>query len=112
MGKSVQIIQQGALVERPYQDRNGQQQVFASMGFTLTDGVDTFYAEMQGDLARSFRDIHPDPSLLHRVQTQMSIRHHPRRPLRQHCPRLQQRNGHQAQPVSGRLCGHRGRFRR
>ena len=42
MEKSVQIIQQGALVERPYQDRNGQQQVFASMGFTLTDGVDTF----------------------------------------------------------------------
>ena len=74
MEKSVQIIQQGALVERPYQDRNGLQQVFASMGWTLTDGVDTFYAEMQGDLARSFRDIHPDPSLLHRVQTQMSIR--------------------------------------
>ena len=72
--KSVQIIQQGALVERPYQDRNGQQQVFASMGWTLTDGIDTFYAEMQGDLARSFRDVHPDPSLLHRVQTQMSIR--------------------------------------
>ena len=74
MEKSVQIIQQGALVERPYQDRNGQQQVFASMGWTLTDGIDTFYAEMQGDLARSYRDVHPDPSLLHRVQTQMSIR--------------------------------------
>ena len=46
MEKSVQIIQQGALVERPYQDRNGQQQVFASMGWTLTDGIDTFYAEL------------------------------------------------------------------
>lgn len=74
MEKTVQIIQQGALVERPYRDCNGQQQVFASMGFTLTDGVDTFYAEMQGDLARSYRDIHPDTSLLHRAQMQMSIR--------------------------------------
>lgn len=74
MEKTVQIIQQGALVERPYQDRNGQTQMFSSMGFTLTDGVDTFYAEMQGDLARSYRDVHPDTSLLHRVQTQMSIR--------------------------------------
>ena len=74
MEKTVQIIQQGALVERPYRDCNGQQQVFASMGFTLTDGVDTFYAEMQGDLARSYRDIHPDTSLLHRVQMQMSFR--------------------------------------
>ena len=74
MEKTVQIIQQGTLMERPYRDCNGQQQVFASMGFTLTDGVDTFYAEMQGDLARSYRDIHPDTSLYHRVQTQMSIR--------------------------------------
>lgn len=74
MEKSVQIIQQGALVERPYQDRNGQQQVFASMGFTLTDGIDTFYAEMQGDLARSFRDVKLDKSLLHKVQVQMGIR--------------------------------------
>ena len=74
MEKSVKIIQQGALVERPYQDRNGQQQVFASMGFILTDGVDTFYAEMQGDLARSFRDVRPEQSLMHRVQVQMGIR--------------------------------------
>ena len=74
MEKSVKIIQQGALVERPYQDRNGQQQVFASMGFTLSDGVDMFYAEMQGDLARSYRDVLFDVSTLHRVQTQMSVR--------------------------------------
>lgn len=74
MEKTVQIIQQGALTERPYQDRNGQQQVFATMGWTLTDGIDTFYAEMQGDLARSYRDSYPDPSIWHRVQLQMGIR--------------------------------------
>ncbi len=37
-------------------------------------------------------------------------RHHPRRPLRQHRPRLQQRAGHQAEPVAGRLHHHRGRL--
>ena len=39
-------------------------------------------------------------------------RHHPRRPLCQHRPRLQQRHGHQAQPLAGRLRHHRGRLRR
>ncbi len=38
-------------------------------------------------------------------------RHHPRRPLCQHRPRLQQRHGHQAEPLAGRLCHHRGRLR-
>lgn len=74
MEKTVRILQQLAFQERNYTDRNGQQQTFASMGFILTDGVDTFYAEMQGDMARSNRDIHPDPDLLHQVQTQISAR--------------------------------------
>jgi len=74
MEKSVTIIKQGALQERNYIDRTGQKQVFASMGFLLTDGIDTFYAEMQGDLARAFKDLHPDTSLLHTVQTQISVR--------------------------------------
>ena len=74
MERLVSIQQQFPLQERSYVDRNGQNQVFASRGFVMTTGIETFYAEMQGDLARSFRDIHPDPSLLHSVQTQMSIR--------------------------------------
>ena len=39
-------------------------------------------------------------------------RHDPRRPLRQHCPRLQQRHCHQAEPEAGRLCDYRSRLRR
>ena len=74
MEKLVSIVQQFPLQERAYTDRNGQSQLFASMGFVLTDGIDTFYAEMQGDLARSFRDIHPEPTLMHRVQLQMGVR--------------------------------------
>lgn len=74
MEKSVQILQQGKLNERPYTDRNGQQQVFASMSWMLSDGIDTFEAEMQGDMARAFKDVELDKAVLHRVQTQMSVR--------------------------------------
>ena len=38
--------------------------------------------------------------------------HHPRRPLCQHRPRLQQRDGYQAEPLAGRLRHHRGGLRR
>ena len=37
---------------------------------------------------------------------------HPRRAVRQHRPRLQQRDRHQAGPAAGRVHGHRGRLRR
>ena len=43
MEKTVNIVQQSALVERPYEDRNGQSQMYASMGFILSDGVDYSY---------------------------------------------------------------------
>ena len=46
MEKLVMIKEQLALSERNYTDRNGQPQVFASVGFVLTDGIDTFYAEV------------------------------------------------------------------
>ena len=49
MEKLVMIREQLPLQERNYTDRNGQPQVFASVGFVLTDGTDTFYAELTGD---------------------------------------------------------------
>lgn len=72
MEKTLQIVQQGALTERQYTDRNGVPQVFASRGFILTDGIDTFYAEATGDYARSLGQF--DTSLLHRTQLQMYFR--------------------------------------
>ena len=74
MEKTVNIVQQSALVERPYEDRNGQSQMYASMGFILSDGVDSFYAEMLGDQARKFAAIRLDKTIPHRVQTQMCAR--------------------------------------
>lgn len=72
MEKFVNIIHQAPLQEHTYQDRNQQPQVFASRGFILTDGIDTFYAEAVGDMARSLPEF--DPSVLHTVQCQMSVK--------------------------------------
>lgn len=74
MEKLVTIVQQFPLTERNYTDRSGQAQVFASKGFVLSDGIDTFYAEMVGDTARAHRDMHFDESVSHAVQTQISTR--------------------------------------
>lgn len=72
MEKLVSIQQQLPLVERQYTDRQGQPQVFASRGFVLSDGVDTFYAEAVGDMARSMPQY--DPAVMHHAQCQMSLR--------------------------------------
>lgn len=73
MEKIVRIMQAQPLQERNYTDRNGQQQVFASRGFVLSDGIDTFYAEAVGDYARS---LPPDfnTGANHRLQAQLSMR--------------------------------------
>ncbi|MDO4497963.1 MAG: hypothetical protein Q4B58_09085 [Bacteroidales bacterium] len=72
MEKTVQILKQYPLQERQYTDRNGTPQVFASRGFEMTDGIDTFYAEAVGDFARSLMEL--DPSVYHRLQGQMTCR--------------------------------------
>ena len=72
MEKTVVIVEQLPLQERSYTDRNGQPQVFASRGFVLTDGIDTFYAEMTGDKARTCPEM--DKSKLHSVQCQLQER--------------------------------------
>ena len=72
MEKLVMIKEQFPVQERSYEDRNGQMQVFASKGFVLTDGVDTFYAEAVGDYARGLQALPTD--VYHTVQCQMAAR--------------------------------------
>lgn len=74
MERFLQIVQVLPFQEREYTDRNGQQQMFASRGFVLTDGIDYMYAEMQGEYARSMKDTQFDTSSMHRVQMQMATR--------------------------------------
>lgn len=45
------IVEQGALTQRAYTDRQGQQQTFTSMPFVLASGQDTLFAELTGEAA-------------------------------------------------------------
>ena len=66
MEKLVTILEQRPVVARNYTAQDGTQKTFYSKGFILTDGIDEFYAEMTGDMARDTRP--DDPPLLHKVQ--------------------------------------------
>ena len=68
MEKLMVIKQAFPLQVRPYTDRNGQQQTFASRGFIVTDGIDCIYAEAIGDYARSIEHEEYQPNSLHAVQ--------------------------------------------
>lgn len=74
MEKLVSVLQQFPLQERTYLDREGQPQVFASRAFILSTGIDTLYAEMTGDLARSQASVQFDPAVMHIAQMQASVR--------------------------------------
>lgn len=72
--KYVNILAQFPLVERQYVDRNGQPQVFTSRGFIFGDGINTIYAEMQGEQARACANIKYDQAVLHAVMLQTTMR--------------------------------------
>lgn len=66
MEKIVRIVEQKAHTARQYKAQDGTQKTFHSMGFILSDGIDEFYAEMTGDMAR---DCQPyDTNVLHVMQ--------------------------------------------
>ena len=60
MEKLVRIVEQKAHVARNYTAQDGSQKTFHSMGFILTDGLDEFYAEMTGDMARDCQPYNKD----------------------------------------------------
>lgn len=72
MEKYVTILHQFPLQSRTYTDRDGQAKVFHSRGFHLTDGIDEFYAEIQGDGAAASGEF--DPNATHRVQCFLKAR--------------------------------------
>ena len=74
MEKLVVVLQALPFEERPFVGKDGSKQVFASRKLILSDGVDTFQAEMTGDTARANKDVQYDMTTLHRVQIQMSVR--------------------------------------
>ena len=60
--------------ERSYTDQQGQQKVFVSTGFVLTDGINTMFAEAVGDMARALDQQKPDLPIPHLVTFELSCR--------------------------------------
>ena len=74
MERFFQIKEQLPLRERSYTDQQGQQKVFVSMGFVLTDGINTVFAEAVGDMARALDQQKPDPQVVHLVEFELACR--------------------------------------
>jgi hypothetical protein len=72
MERQVFIKKQFALQEREYTTENGEKKKFASMGFLLTDFMDTFYAEMTGNMARECGEL--DRTVGYMLQSEMQVR--------------------------------------
>ena len=74
MEKQVKILQHFPMAERQYTDRNGQAACFTSKGFKLSDGVDSFYAEMTGDMAKRCQNVTYEQGKMYCAQMQISCR--------------------------------------
>ena len=73
MEKTMKVSKVLSIQDRQYNDQQGQPRVFTSMGFVLTDGVDTIFAEATGDYARSLVGYLNEGDMV-RVQLSMSVR--------------------------------------
>ena len=73
MEKVVSSTKVQPLKERSYINGHGDNEVFVSRGFVMTDGIDTFYAEATGEYARQL-PTEIDTTVCHSVQLQMSSR--------------------------------------
>ncbi len=74
MQQLVKIMEELPLRERSYQDQNGQQKVFVSKGFVVTDGINKFYAEATGDLARALDQQKPQLQVPYLLSFEISCR--------------------------------------
>ena len=74
MERLFQIKEQLPLRERSYTDQQGQQKVFVSTGFVLTDGINTVFAEAVGDMARVLDQQKPNQQVPHLVDYELSCR--------------------------------------
>ena len=73
MEKTVRIISQSGLTTREYTDRKtGEQRVVNSVSLRMSDGIDTFLAEITGE--RAVAAPRYDASHLYRVHCTMVVR--------------------------------------
>ncbi len=74
MDRLVQIVEELPLRERSYNDQNGQQKVFVTKGFVVTDGINKFCAEAVGDLARALEQKKPELHVPYSMSFELSCR--------------------------------------
>ncbi len=74
MDRLVKIVEELPLRERSYQDQNGQQKVFVTKGFVVTDGINKFCAEAVGDMARALEQKKPELNVPYAMSFELSCR--------------------------------------
>ena len=72
MEKLVRIVAQQPLRQTPWTSPQGEQKMINSVELTLTDGIDTFTAEVQGEDAVNMAQL--DRQYIYDVQCRMSVR--------------------------------------
>lgn len=72
MEKLVRVKAQQPLRQTQWTSGQGEKRVINSVELTLTDGVDTFVAELQGEEA--INCPHLDPNCIYAVQCRLSVR--------------------------------------
>jgi hypothetical protein len=73
MDITVRVLEQTPLAQRQYKDKKtGEQKTLDCVTLKLTDGIDTFIAEIIGDQAKEFPKL--DPERLYRVRCTMAVR--------------------------------------
>ena len=73
MEKLVRIINQGPLVQNDWTNRQGEKSVISSVTLTMTDGIDTFQAEVTDQAALNINSNPLNPDAMYAVQCRMSL---------------------------------------
>ncbi len=74
MEKQVRIISQGALNQRNWTSPKGENVVISSVELVMTDGIDTFVAEVNDQKAIAINQEPLDQDAFYGVQIKMSVR--------------------------------------
>ena len=74
MDKIIKIITVHPYQERTYTDKNGEQKVWKSKGFTFKHGKSQFYAEADGNVAEALKDFYPNDGREYVAYVTMHVR--------------------------------------
>ncbi len=74
MEKQVRIISQGALNQRNWTSPKGENVVISSVELVMTDGIDTFVAEVNDQKAIAINQEPLDQDALYGAQLKMTVR--------------------------------------